>query len=103
MNVLGPDGPRLLAEKCSTCIFRSGNPMRLREGRVRGMVSDALRGGGFITCHKTLPYGDYPDCGPAICRGFYDAHGHRSNILRIYDRLGGFVEVPDPSTEELTR
>ena len=100
MSVLGPNGPRLLAEKCSTCVFRPGNPMRLRPGRVKDMVDGALGEGGFITCHKTLSYGEYPEVGEAICRGFFDAHGPRSNIIRIYSRLGGFDEVPDPSAAE---
>ena len=88
--------PRVLAEKCSTCIFRPGNPMRLRPGRVKDMVDTALRGGGYITCHKTLSYGDHPEIGEAVCRGFYDAHGPASNLLRIYERLGGFEEVAAP-------
>lgn len=96
MSVLGPYGPRLLAEKCSTCIFRSGNLMHLRPGRVKQMVRDSLAGGGFITCHKTLAYGEHPDAGEAICRGFFDAHGPRSNVIRIWGRLGGFAEVPEP-------
>lgn len=99
MNVLGPNGPRLLAEKCSTCIFRPGNLMDLKSGRVKQMVEDSVAGGGFITCHKTLPYGDHPDAGAAICRGFYDAHGPRSNVLRVWSRLGPFDEVPEPGHE----
>lgn len=91
--------PRLLAEKCSTCIFRPGNPMHLRRGRVAEMVRDSVAGGGAITCHKTLPYGDHPDFGEAMCRGFYDTVGERSNIIRVMHRLGGFLEVAPPVDE----
>lgn len=91
---------RVLTEKCSTCIFRPGNPMRLDAGRVRGMVEDALTGGGYITCHQTLTYGDHPGFGPAVCRGFHDAHGYRSNLIRIMGRLGGITEVAPPVKEE---
>jgi hypothetical protein len=90
------DRPRLLTEKCSTCIFRPGNLMHLRPGRVKDMVETTLRGGGTITCHETLPYGEHPDYGEAICRGFYDAYGPQSNYVRICERLGGFAEVPEP-------
>ena len=102
MSVIGPHGPRVLAEKCSTCIFRPGNPMHLRPGRVKQLVGDALDRGGFITCHNTLPYGGHPEVGEAICRGFYDAHGARSNVVRVWSRLGGFDEIPDPSAVEVT-
>lgn len=95
-DLLGPNGPRLCRERCSTCIFRPGNRMQLRPGRVRGMVREALQGGGFITCHSTLPYAG-TDAKPAICRGFYDSYGHLSNLIRIFGRLGGFDEIDPPS------
>jgi len=94
-DILGPDGPRVCADKCSTCIFRPGNLMKLRPGRVRQMVRDSLNGGGFITCHATLP----STAGrgrAAVCRGFFDSYGHLSNILRIYSRLGEFDYVTPP-------
>jgi hypothetical protein len=91
---------RVLTDKCSTCIFRPGNPMHLDAGRVRDMVDESLAGGGYITCHQTLTYGEHPDFGPAVCRGFYDAHGHRSNLIRIMGRLDGIAEVPPPAKED---
>lgn len=99
MSILGENGPRLLARKCETCIFQPGNKMHLEPGRVRAMVTKALQDGGYITCHATLPYGEHPDFGEAICRGFYDAHGPSSNLIRIYGRLGGFDEVAPPAKE----
>lgn len=88
--------PRLLSEQCSTCIGRPGNLMSLRPGRVGQMVSGSLSGGGFITCHQTLSYGDHPEIGNAVCRWFYDNFGARSNLLRIFTRQGGFTEVSPP-------
>lgn len=99
-DAMGPDGLRVLTEKCSTCIFRPGNPMHLEPGRVRDMVDESLSGGGYITCHATLTYGANPDFGPAVCRGFYDAHGHRSNLIRIMGRLSGIAEVTPPQKED---
>lgn len=90
--------PRLLSERCETCIFHAGNRMKLHEGRVKGMVEDALNAGGFIVCHKTLPGSMNPEkVQAAVCRGFYEGFGPRSNVLRIYDRLGGFIEVDPPA------
>lgn len=90
--------PRLMAEQCATCIFRPGNPMHLRAGRLRQMVADALREGSQgIICHDTLSYGPHPDFGGALCRGFYDTVGYRNNFVRVMERLGGFTEVEPPA------
>ena len=94
-DILGPNGPRVCDDLCSTCIFRPGNLMQLRPGQVRQMVQDSLEGGGFITCHATLP----STAGrghAAVCRGFFNRFGHRSNLLRIFGRLGGFDFVTPP-------
>lgn len=96
------DRPRLLSRKCATCIFRPGNLMHLRPGRVTEMVRSAVAGGGTITCHSTLEYGEHPDYGEAVCRGFYDSVGPRSQIVRIVERLGGYTEVPPPGEEDGT-
>lgn len=101
VNILGKDGmPRLLSAQCYSCIGRPGNKMDLRAGRVRQMIQDTLQGGGVIPCHQTLSYGDHPEAGgPAVCRWFYDAYGDRSNLVRIYDRLGGWTEVEPPQED----
>lgn len=83
----------VLARQCATCVFRPGNPMRLEAGRVAGMVASAVRDGGAITCHETL-YGQADQ--EAVCRGFYDAHGHRVLALELAPRLGILVEVEPP-------
>lgn len=89
--------PRLLSERCETCIFHSGNKMKLSAGRVKQMVQDSINGGGYITCHSTLPGAANPaGAQAAVCRGFYDGFGHLSNYLRICERLGGFTEITPP-------
>jgi hypothetical protein len=52
---------------CSTCIFRPGNLMMLRPGRVREMVKQAREDRSTIVCHQTLSQDQQ-----AACRGFYD-------------------------------
>lgn len=92
--------PRLLADRCETCIFHAGNRMQLKPGRVKGMVQDAIDGGGYITCHSTLPGAANPSgMQAAVCRGFFDGFGRLSNVLRIFGRLGGFTEVDPPPKE----
>jgi hypothetical protein len=73
--------------------------MHLKPGRVRDMVDESIAAGGAITCHKTLRYGEHPEFGEAMCRGFYDAVGDRTNIIRVVHRLGGFAEVPPPDAQ----
>ena len=70
---------------CSTCIFRPGNLMHLRPGRVDQMVADA-GDDGCIPCHKNLT-----GHGAAVCRGFYDRR--RNQVLQVAERLGVIEEV----------
>ena len=70
---------------CSTCIFRPGNLMRLKSGRVRQMVDEAKAEESAIICHHTL------DGDNAVCRGFYDRYP--TQPLQIAERLDLIVEV----------
>ncbi|MFJ4276264.1 hypothetical protein ACIP29_37625 [Streptomyces coelicoflavus] len=89
---------RLLSERCSTCIFRPGNPFRTTmPERIRSMVADAVVDEGHVTCHSTLPGSAPAAAEPAICRGFADTYGDRSLALRFGDALRLIREVPPPS------
>lgn len=79
-------GLRVCATRCDTCIFHPGNRMQLRDGRVRGMVAEAIERDSFIPCHKTL------DGERAVCRGFFDAYGDRTLGCR-FGHLVGIIEV----------
>lgn len=78
----------VLADKCATCIFRAGNLMHLRPGRLAEMVNTSVAEGGAIVCHKTL--GD--DVDDAVCRGFHDAYGNQVPALRLATALDLVVE-----------
>lgn len=94
--------PRLLSEQCATCIYRPGNLTHLRPGRLKEITESSLgEGTRGLTCHDTLPYGDHPSYGEAMCRGFYDKFGYLNNYVRIIERLGGFTEVPPPGDTAL--
>jgi len=73
----------VLAEKCPTCIFRPGNVMDLRRGRVAQLVREAKRDESCIICHATLDGGRRR---AAVCRGFFDLHP--TAPLQIAERLG---------------
>lgn len=86
----------LLREQCGSCVFRPGNPMHLRPGRLRDLVAENHRRGTALICHETLSFGDHPEVGEALCRGFYDRYGPEINYIRVIERLGGFAEVSIP-------
>jgi hypothetical protein len=48
--------------------------MHLGAERTAAFIRHALDAGSYVVCHETLTYGDFPDYGPAICRGFFDAY-----------------------------
>lgn len=88
---------------CETCIFRPGNRMHLRPGRLADMIRSAMRADSFIVCHTTLPGmpGNPDGRGPsAACRGFRDRCAGATNALRVYDRLKAWVMVPVPRKDE---
>lgn len=83
---------RLLAEKCSTCIFRAGNKMDLHPGRVQQMVLECLARDSFVVCHSTLS--GMSGAQNAICRGYYDGYKDRSRLLMDVEHMMGFKQVP---------
>lgn len=62
----------VMAEKCVTCVFRPGNPMRLQPGRLAELVDENRRNQAALVCHKTT-YDQAEQ--EAICRGYFDAYG----------------------------
>lgn len=92
--------PQLLAKRCNTCVLRPGNLMNLAPDRLADLIQTNLDAGAALICHQTLSYGDHPEVGEAVCRGFYDAYGDEVNAIRVMHRLGGFQEIPAPAAKE---
>lgn len=84
-NVADETGVRVMAERCSTCIFRPGNLMHLQSGRVKDMMETVRATEGCIPCHQTL--GDEKQ---AVCRGQFEAA--KTQPLQIAERLGYIVD-----------
>jgi len=92
-NLISEDGKvRVQAEKCATCIFRSGNLMHLRPGRVSEMVAEVKEMDGCIPCHETLE-GDEQ----AVCRGQFDKH--KTMPLQVAERLDEIEFVKEDGDE----
>lgn len=83
----------VLNRKCDTCVFRPGNLMCLRKGRLDDMIQDCKDNNRAFACHHTLD-------GPrSICRGLFDVHYRDIPILQVADRLG-FLAYDDPPDKE---
>lgn len=91
--------PQVFTERCSSCIFRPGDPMRLGSARVREVIERNRAAGAALICHQTLPYGSHPEVGRTVCRGFWDAYAASTGSIQVMRRLFGddvFVEVEPP-------
>lgn len=92
----GLGGVRLLSAQCSTCVFRPGNLMRLKPGRLKDLVESNRAAGSYLVCHATLR--DVHPRGEALCRGFYDLPDP-TTFIQIGQRLRWFREI-DPAEYE---
>ena len=79
----------------------AGDKMHLGPERLRAVIADTLAAGTFVVCHDTLTYGDFPDYGPAICRGFFDACARQSPTLILLQTYRRLIEVPPPAGSSL--
>lgn len=86
-NVFSDNELRVCIRKCSTCIYRPGNLMTLRDGRKESMEAEAVANLSVIPCHKTLGLEEQ-----AVCRGFFDTQKH-NGLLSAAERLGLVKEV----------
>lgn len=86
----------VLSEKCATCVFRPGNPMRLKEGRLADLIESNRAADSALTCHSTL-YRD--DTDEALCRGYVDSYGDDSTPIRMARAFDLLAEVPPPTKD----
>lgn len=87
---------RVLARRCDSCVFRPGIGECLGPGRLEEIVRRNVDAGALLTCHSTLPYGPYPEFGPAVCAGFWARHGLSTAAGRIAKLMLGIVRVAPP-------
>ena len=80
----------VMADRCSSCVFRPGNPMRLEEGRLADLVEANVARGAALICHQTTYEQD--ERGEAVCRGFADAYADDVPALRFAEEWGLVTE-----------
>lgn len=117
-DLQGPEWPRpyrdgrvhVMADKCSSCVFRPGNLMHLPPGRLKGMADDVQESGIPFSCHQTLSYAEekYNDHygGNALCAGAVEAFGAESTVMRMAHAYGVIADVepyPEPPKERWDR
>lgn len=81
----------VLSERCATCVFRPGDPMHLRPGRLRELIRDNLAAGALLVCHETT-YGQTEE--EAMCRGFWDRFREQTNVWRVMERVARLSGKP---------
>jgi hypothetical protein len=97
-DVIGDDGKvRVLSRRCGTCVFRPGNPMQLAPGRFEELIRRNVDAGALLTCHSTLPYGDHPDFGPAVCAGFWAQYAMSTAAGRMAEFVLGVTRIDPPA------
>lgn len=93
-----PDAPAVAADLCRTCVFHPGNPLQLRPGRLAEVLDHNRDAGTMLVCHVTT-YGQRPDLGEVLCRGYWNTHGAGAGVVQVWHRLGGHfraVDVDEP-------
>ncbi len=97
-DVLGDDGKvRVLSRRCGPCLFRRDHPFGVE--RATEVIETNVACGALLTCHSTLPYGEHPDFGPAVCAGFWTQHAMSTAAGRIA-RLLGVTRIAPPTERE---
>ncbi|MEV0231225.1 hypothetical protein [Nonomuraea sp. NPDC050786] len=66
------------------------------------MTNDTLRDGTWIVCHDTVPPYPHDVASAAMCRGFPDLFGERSEGVRFLREAFGFDEVARPEDRSST-
>jgi hypothetical protein len=97
-DVIGTDGKvRVLSRRCRTCITREGNPFGAE--RSAEVIERNVAVGALLTCHSTLPYGEHPDFGPAVCAGFWAQHAMQTAAGRIARFMIGVTRINPPGED----
>lgn len=91
---------RVLRKRCSTCVFRPEGREIFGEDRIDGLIRRNTDAGALLTCHSTLPYGPYPEFGPAVCAGFWARHGLATAAGRIAKHLIGIIRINAPGSRD---
>lgn len=90
---------RVLRKRCSTCVFRAEGRELFGPERVDELTDRNVAAGALLTCHSTLPYGPYPEFGPAVCAGFWARHGMKTAAGRMARFVLGVVRPMPPGPE----
>jgi hypothetical protein len=100
-DVLDPDTRhvRVLSQRCDTCIFWPDDRAAVSPSRALQVIDANVAAGALLTCHSTLPYGEHPEFGPAVCAGFWARHRLDVAAGRMAELLLGVVRVDPPGAK----
>lgn len=82
---------RVQKNKCNQCLFTKNKIVSDR--RKKDIVKTCISDRTHFVCHKNQTIEDGKD--ELVCRGYYNKHGHHSQMIRICERIGAihFVSV----------
>lgn len=87
---------RVLRSRCATCITRPEGRELFGASRADEVIRRNIDTGALLTFHSTLPYGPYPEFGPAVCAGFWARYGLATAAGRIAEFMLGVIRVTPP-------
>jgi hypothetical protein len=64
---------------------------------MKEIINKCVRNQSYFICHKATISDEQ-----VVCKTFYDRLGHKSQLIRIMERLGGIEFVPQTDNERLT-
>jgi hypothetical protein len=95
-DVIGDDGRvRVLSQRCSTCLFRKDQPFG--KDLPAQVIRANVEAGALLTCHKTLPDGEHPGFGPAVCAAFWALHALETAAGQMAQFLIGITRITPPA------
>ncbi|OLE24573.1 MAG: hypothetical protein AUG49_13030, partial [Catenulispora sp. 13_1_20CM_3_70_7] len=84
----------LSSRKCHDCVFAPRDRcLDLGPGRLKEITDDLRGRDEFLLCHNSYAPLGPAGAQPAICRGFFDAHGTEATAIRLARMLGLLVEI----------
>lgn len=83
---------KVYRECCSNCLFSKDRIVS--KERMKEIISDCLQNQRHFICHTATMNEE-----KVVCKTFYDKLGHKSQMVRIAERLNAIEFVEQPTGE----
>lgn len=86
---------KVFKECCKNCLLSEDRIVSPK--RAKDIIQNCVKEQMHFICHKASQEGK-----EIVCSKFYQTFGHRSQMVRIAERLGALKMVDQPESERLT-